>query len=117
MAVETGRRLLKGLTAALVGLASASAAQASAGLVVSPAAGRAPLSVTFTGHSGGATFFGGIEIDFGDGSVGAFCRPGAACRDVSVAHSYAKPGEFHVRLLGHGEGSEIVLATVTVTAS
>lgn len=115
--MATGQRNVTGVMAAVLGLTVATAAQAVGGLAATPLAGRAPLSVMFTGHSGGATFFGGIEIDFGDGSVGPFCRPGAACRDVSVAHDYAKPGAFTVRLLGHGEGEKTVLATVTVTVS
>lgn len=85
-----------------------------ASLVASPLNGPAPLSVTFIGDSAGATFFGGIQIDFGDGETDFFCRPGKACKDTTATHVYTKSGDFIARLLGQGEGKENILASVAV---
>jgi PKD repeat protein len=88
----------------------------SAQLTAKPTQGSAPLSVTFIGGSA-AVYFGGIQIDFGDGEQAAFCGPGRACSDVSVAHIYNNPGAYTVRLLAHGEGQgPNVLASLTITA-
>lgn len=70
--------------------------------------------VTFTGDSGGAAYFGGIQIDFGDGEQDFFCRPGKDCNDATSTHVYAKPGQYCVRLLGQGEGQQTVVATTNV---
>lgn len=107
-------RDLIGTVAASGSLLTVTASDAAATIAATPAVGPAPLSVTFTGDSGGAAFFGGIQIDFGDGSVEDFCRPGRACRDKSAVHVYSNPGTFSVRLVGHGEGTRLVLATVVV---
>jgi PKD repeat protein len=83
-----------------------------ASLVASVQHGR---TVNFTGDSGGKAFFGGIQIDFGDGATDFFCRPGSACKDATATHAYAKPGQYTVRLLGQGEGQQTVVATATLT--
>lgn len=83
-----------------------------ASLIASSQNGR---TVNFTGNSGGAAFFGGIQIDFGDGQTDFFCRPGSACKDATATHTYAKPGQYSARLLGQGEGKQTVVATTTLT--
>lgn len=85
-----------------------------ASLVASIQNGPAPLSVIFTGDSAGAAFFGGIQIDFGDGATDFFCRPGKACKDTTATHIYTRPGDYIARLLGQGEGTESILATFAV---
>lgn len=85
-----------------------------ADLTVEPAQGSAPLSVTFTGGSGGASFFGGIQIEFGDGETGFFCRPGRSCKDTTATHVYAKPGTYTARLVGQGEGGQRELMAISI---
>jgi PKD repeat protein len=108
------------LASACAAGAGAAGAQADgASLSADPALGVAPLAVTFTGGSGGAVFFGGIEIDFGDGQRAPFCGPGRACSGVKIVHTYAMQGSYTARLLGAGEGKggPLALATVTISAS
>jgi PKD domain len=83
-----------------------------ASLIISTQDGR---TVTFTGDSGGAAFFGGIQLDFGDGETDYFCRPGSACKGATATHAYAKPGQYTARMLGQGEGQQTVVATANVT--
>lgn len=80
-----------------------------------PTQGKAPLAVSFTGGSGGATFFGGIQIEFGDGERSAFCRPGRSCNNASADHVYVRPGTYTARLVGQGEGGQRVLTQLTIT--
>jgi PKD repeat protein len=86
-----------------------------AALSAAPMSGTAPLAVEFVGGSGGQTWFGGLLIDFGDGSTSVFCRPGGACQDARKLHTYQQRGAYNVRLLGQGEGEAKVLATLTVS--
>jgi PKD repeat protein len=83
-------------------------------LVANPTAGTAPLNVTFTGHGDGASHFGGVSLEFGDGSIDAFCRPGRACREGTASHTYAKSGAYTASLVSNGEGGSRTLVSVTV---
>lgn len=83
-------------------------------LAASPAQGVAPLTVTFTGGSGGVTHFGGIQIDFGDGTNALFCDPGRSCRNATAKHVYEARGVYVARLVGRGEGSQQTLASITI---
>lgn len=74
-------------------------------------------SVTFTGHGGGASYFGGVWLHFGDGQNEMFCRPGSGCRETTLNHTYAQAGTYEAKLLGAGEGESVTLGTVTVTVS
>ena len=89
----------------------------SARLTGAPLQGAAPLTVTFTGASS-AIYFGGIQIDFGDGEQAALCLPGGPCADARVTHTYQAPGSYAVRMLGNGEGptGPKAIATLTVVA-
>jgi PKD repeat protein len=103
-------------SAALLAGATIGAAAASA-LSAVPQGGGAPLQVTFTGDGGNATYFGGVELDFGDGQQQHVCPPGRGCKEIKVSHTYAKPGRYVARLQGIGEGKALVIGTVTVTVS
>ena len=104
--------------AALMAGSAGSSSAAPGELAAEPARGSVPLTVTFVGGSGGATYFGGIEIDFGDGHRAAFCPPGRSCSSVTVVHLYSRPGNYRAQLLGNGEGQggPSVVATVTIQA-
>ncbi len=83
-------------------------------LSAKPARGGAPLSVTLTGDSGGVTYFGGIQIDFGDGTNALLCDPGRSCRNAKAQRTYETRGVFVARLVGRGEGSHQALASITI---
>lgn len=100
-------------TTLLGGLTMAEASPAGR-LGVTPASGAAPLTVVFSGGAGSISFFGGVMIEFGDGSRARFCEPGQPCEHATIEHSYKQRGEFVAKLVGRGEGSPRVLATVTV---
>lgn len=111
--------LLAALALALFSIATAAAFAGDrmsdkANLTGSVTKGPAPLAVTFTGGSASA-FFGGIEIEFGDGEKDYFCRPGKGCRDATANHTYARPGTYTARIVGHGEGTSLELASLAVT--
>ncbi len=84
-------------------------------LMGNPASGKAPLLVTFTANAYGS-FFGGIRINFGDGSSSQFCAPGiSSCTTKSLTHTYANPGTYTATMLGIGEGNNSTLASASVT--
>jgi PKD repeat protein len=83
-------------------------------LVADPGAGTSPRHVTFTGQGDGASHFGGVSLEFGDGSIGAFCRPGRACREGAGSHTYAKSGNYTASLVSNGEGGSRTLVSVMV---
>lgn len=85
-----------------------------ASLSATPASGPAPLSVSFRGTAGGRTAFGGMRIDFGDGSTGVACDPGRSCGTFTLSHTYAVAGKYIARLIMAGEGSVITLAQTNV---
>lgn len=74
-------------------------------------------TVVFSGHGGGASFFGGVWLDFGDGEQALFCPPGSGCGETSTSHTYGQPGTYHAELVGVGEGGKSVLAEVTVAVA
>ncbi len=84
------------------------------GLTAVPTTGTAPLRVTFTGVGGGAVYFGGVRLEFGDGNSVPFCPPGLSCQRRSLTHVYMHQGVFRARLLAHGEGDEVELGVVVV---
>ena len=90
--------------------------QPTGSLDASPTSGTAPLKVTFTAATN-AGFFGGVRIDFGDGSTAIVLRPGGSEKNGILSHEYAKAGTYVVQLIGVGEGSSTVLGTQTVTVS
>lgn len=99
----------------MVCLMTAAMANPAARLSASPASGDAPLTVEFTGGVGGVSYFGGVIIEFGDGSRARFCEPGQSCDAVSIQHVYRQRGEYVARLLGRGEGEPRQLATVAIS--
>jgi PKD repeat protein len=84
------------------------------GLSASPRSGPAPLDVTFSAHGGGAAYFGGVWLEFGDGAKAMVCRPGSGCREASLTHTYTQTGTFCARLIGEGEGEAATLGSVTI---
>lgn len=86
-------------------------------LTASPQHGPAPLSVSFTGGAGGATYFGGVWLDLEDGSKIQLCPPGMGCRETTVSHIYTSPGAYTARLVGVGEGQPDTLGTAEITVS
>ncbi len=85
-----------------------------ASLTAAPTQGKGPLTVAFTGGSGGKVYFGGLMIDFGDGQETLLCDPGRSCKDKAISHTYAKAGTYRVRLYGRGEGENNALASLTI---
>ncbi|HHZ09842.1 MAG TPA: hypothetical protein GX405_13795 [Rhizobiales bacterium] len=73
-----------------------------------------PLRVTFSGEGDGRSYFGGVWLHFGDGQNALFCRPGSACREGAVDHTYARAGTYRAELIGVGEGSDVALGSLTV---
>lgn len=86
------------------------------GLTASTRSGPAPLEVTFSAHAGGAVYFGGVWLDFGDGEKAMVCRPGSGCREASATHTYSQAGAYCARLTGEGEGERLLLGSVTINA-
>jgi len=74
----------------------------------------APLRVTFSGEGDGRSYFGGVWLHFGDGQNAMFCRPGSACRESAVDHTYARAGTYRAELIGVGEGSDVAIGSLTV---
>jgi hypothetical protein len=107
---------LLGVPFILFGIAALSplAAQSGPMLQATPASGPAPFAVQFIGRGDGATYFGGVSLDFGDGQMGAFCPPGQGCKEGSAQHVYLKAGTYTARLVGNGEGKGRVLASTRV---
>ncbi|WP_139015612.1 PKD domain-containing protein [Ensifer aridi] len=85
------------------------------GLSASPRSGPAPLDVIFSASGGGAVYFGGAWLDFGDGERTMVCRPGSGCRVASATHTYSQAGTYRARLIGEGEGERLLLGSVTIT--
>lgn len=109
---RTGLRCL----AVILGCAMSGAkANPSANLSATPARGEAPLTVEFAGGVGNVSYFGGVMIEFGDGSRARFCEPGMDCSAATIMHVYRQRGEYVARIVGRGEGQSRELATVTVT--
>ncbi len=75
---------------------------------------NAPLRVTFSGRGDGRSYFGGVWLSFGDGQNTMFCRPGSACRENVVDHTYARAGTYRAELIGVGEGSDVPIDSITV---
>jgi PKD repeat protein len=86
-------------------------------LTASPQQGPIPLSVSFTGNAGGVTYFGGVWLEFEDGSNIQLCPPGLGCRETTVSHTYTSPGTYTARLVGVGEGKSETLATAVINVS
>lgn len=86
-------------------------------LTASPQRGPAPLSVSFTGSAGGASYFGGVWLEFDDGNNIQLCLPGLGCQETTVSHTYTNPGAYTVRLVGIGEGTSRTLGTTTINVS
>lgn len=86
-------------------------------LTASPQQGPVPLSVSFTGGAGGATYFGGVWLEFEDGSNILLCPPGLGCRETTVSHTYTSPGAYTVRLVGVGEGRSETLGTAVINVT
>lgn len=84
-------------------------------LSASPQSGAAPLEVSFSVIGDGASHFGGVWLDFGDGEKILVCRPGSACRAASANHAYTQAGSYCARLVGEGEGAPILLGSLTIT--
>lgn len=87
---------------------------AGAALTVSPEQGPAPLTVNFTATAGGASYFGGVWIDFADGGRALLCPPGLSCRDATIRRTYERPGTYAATLIGLGEGDAETLGTAVV---
>ncbi len=85
-------------------------------LTASTRTGPVPLEVTFSAHGGGAVYFGGAWLDFGDGEKAMVCRPGSGCRETSATHTYSQAGTYCARLTGEGEGEPLLLGSITITA-
>ena len=108
--------VLAGLAAGVIISGGGAMSQSARGtLSATPAGGGAPLTVAFTGHANGTTFFGGVMIAFGDGTAARFCPPGRGCRETTVSHTYKSAGRYTATLAGAGEPGQTPLATVTVT--
>lgn len=81
----------------------------------SPLSGAVPLAVRIAGSVPGV-YFGGVDIDFGDGSAReSACRPGSSCK-FTLDHVYRNPGTYTASLIGNGEGDGGVIGTATVYA-
>lgn len=93
-------------------------------LSATPISGAAPLNVTFTGASR-ENYFGGVFIDYGDGSTDSFCGNSSTrlCngQSLSRSHTYNSPGTYTAKLIGRGEGPgsnrTLESKTITVTGS
>ena len=86
-------------------------------LTATATSGPAALVVTFTGNTGGATYFGGVHFEFGDGNTAPFCSPGNNCTTQSVSHTYSIAGTYTATLVGVGEGSNTILGTILITVT
>src|SRR3989338_2064368 len=58
----------------------------------SPTSGAAPLLVSFTGNGGGRNYFGGVQVDFGNGDAALFCNPGFTCGSNTINYKYNAAG-------------------------
>lgn len=87
------------------------------GLAASTRSGPAPLEVVFSAHGGGAVYFGGVWLDFGDGEKALVCLPGSGCRETAATHTYPQAGTYCARLTGEGEGESLLLGSVSITVS
>ncbi len=88
-----------------------------ASLNATPTSGVAPLTISFTGNTGSSSYFGGVQINFGDGQTEVFCDFGSECGMNSKSHTYTSAGTYDAKLVGVGEGSSSNLVTATVTVS
>lgn len=96
----------------------ATTSTAIASLSATPSSGVAPLNVTFNGNGGGKTAFGGMRVEFGDGTAtSAACDAGRSCGAFTLTHKYALGGNFTTRLIALGEGANTTLAQVNVTVA
>ena len=102
--------------AVISGFSGEAASRGGATLSTSTTRGKTPLHVTFSGNGGGATYFGGLHIDFGDGTSQNACLPGQSCTSIRASHTYAHPGSYVAKLRGVGEGQTTALARVTIRA-
>lgn len=86
----------------------------SATLSASPNSGASPLTVTFTANTNGATHFGGVTINYGDGTASAtICYPGnSTC--TAVTHVYSNSGTYTATLTAVGEGNSPTIASTNV---
>lgn len=89
------------------------AAQTRAVLKADVAGPHAPLTVHFSVNTGGAAFFGGVQLDLGDGRTIMACLPGRPC-DRDIVHQYARAGSYTATLKGIGEGASSVLASTKI---
>lgn len=80
----------------------------------SPISGTAPLVVTFSG-SVTASYFGGVWIEYGDGTKKeVLCNPGGGCSN-KLMHTYAEAGTYTAKMIGVGEGTSKMLKTINIT--
>lgn len=109
--------VFKRLAAALMATMVTTTAAMAEPLSAIPQRGLAPLAVTFRGNGGGATFFGGLHLQFGDGESAIVCPPGRACRDFILTHVYARPGSYSAKLTGNGEGTLQTFGEISIVAT
>ena len=81
----------------------------------SPTSGAAPLLVSFTGNGGGRNYFGGVQVDFGNGDAALFCNPGFTCGSNTINYKYNAAGTYTAKLTGLGEGGTTTIGTATIT--
>jgi len=64
----------------------------------------------------GLTYFGGFQINYGDGTSSDLGR-GFSAPDKRLIpnHTYTNPGTYKVQIIGRGEGVSNILITVIVT--
>jgi len=80
----------------------------------SPISGTVPLVVTFSG-SVTASYFGGVWIEYGDGTKKeVLCNPGGGCSN-KLMHTYAEAGTYTAKMIGVGEGTSKTLKTINIT--
>lgn len=85
-------------------------------LKATPPNGVAPLVVSFEGNGGGRTAFGGMRLEFGDGSTEVVCAvSGSACDSFTTTHKYMYGGNYAVRLVSVGEGSNVTVVQTNVS--
>ena len=84
-----------------------------------PTSGAAPLTVSFSANTGGASYFGGYNMDYGDhaqNATGYLVSCGYSGTPLCPSHTYTQPGTYAAHLYGTGENSGgYDYGTVTIT--
>jgi hypothetical protein len=86
-------------------------------LNISPSSGAAPLAVTITPNLNGVTYFGGVTINYGDGTATeTICNAGTS-NCMIKSHTYNTSGTYTVTITGNTGSQQTVLATSYVVVS